>query len=113
MPTVAYDALDLIEVDYEPLDVVVDAEAATQEGAPQLHENAPNNIVMRWTCGAEESTAQAINGTEVVVKQRIRNQRLIPTPMETRGYVSRYEPATGEYTIWKCSSQSAASSPAA
>src|SRR3712207_475203 len=78
-PYIAYDALDLIEVDYEPLPVVVDAEAATQEGAPQLHENAPNNIAMRWTCGNEEGTAQAIDAAEVVVKQRIVNQRLLPT----------------------------------
>ena len=88
-PYIAYDALDLIEVDYEPLDVVVDAEAAMRDGAPQLHENAPNNLVMRWTCGKEEATAQAIASAETVVKQRIVNQRLIPTPMETRGYVAR------------------------
>jgi CO/xanthine dehydrogenase Mo-binding subunit len=41
----ARDALDLIEVDWEPLPAVVDAEKATQPGAPQLHENAPNNVV--------------------------------------------------------------------
>ncbi len=102
-PYIAYDALDLIEVDYEPLDVVVDAEAATQEGAPQLHENAPNNIVMRWTCGKEQETARAIDGAEVLVKQRLVNQRLIPTPMETRGYIARYDEATGEYTMWMSS----------
>ncbi|HEX6288481.1 MAG TPA: xanthine dehydrogenase family protein molybdopterin-binding subunit [Herpetosiphonaceae bacterium] len=102
-PYIAYDALDLIEVDYEPLDVVVDAEAATKEGAPQLHENAPNNIVMRWTCGKEQETTQAIDSAEVVVRQRIVNQRLLPTPMETRGYISRYDAATGEYTIWMSS----------
>ena len=102
-PYIAYDALDLIEVDYEPLDVVVDAEAATGAGAPQLHENAPNNVAMRWTCGKEQETAEAISGAEVVVKQRILNQRLLPTPMETRGYVARYDEATGEYTIWMSS----------
>ncbi len=45
----AEDALGLIEVDYEPLDVVVDVEEAAAEGAPQLHENAPGNIVMDWS----------------------------------------------------------------
>jgi carbon-monoxide dehydrogenase large subunit len=100
---IAYDALELIEVDYEPLDVVVEAEAATKESAPQLHENAPNNVVMRWTCGKEDETTEAIEGAEVVVRQRIINQRLQPTPMETRGYVSRYDAATGEYTIWMSS----------
>ncbi|HZG68079.1 MAG TPA: molybdopterin cofactor-binding domain-containing protein, partial [Herpetosiphonaceae bacterium] len=100
---IAYDALELIEVDYEPLDTVVDAEAAMQNGAPQLHENAPNNLVMHWTCGKQQETATAIDGAEVVVKQRIVNQRLLPTPMETRGYVARYDQASGEYTEWMSS----------
>lgn len=102
-PYIAYDALDLIEVDFEPLDTVVDGEAALGDGAPQLHENAPNNLVMRWTCGHEDATAQAIDGAEAVVRQRIVNQRLIPTPMETRGYAVRYDEANGEYTIWMSS----------
>jgi carbon-monoxide dehydrogenase large subunit len=100
---IAYDALDLIEVDYEPLDAVADAEAATKDGAPQLHENAPNNLAFDWSCGTQEETAQAIDSAEVVVKQRIVNQRLSPIPMETRGYVSRYDEGTGEYTIWMSS----------
>jgi carbon-monoxide dehydrogenase large subunit len=99
-PYIAYDAIDLIEVDYEPLDVVVDAEAATKEGAPQLHENAPNNIVFRRTYGKEQETAQAIEQAEAVVKQRIINQRVLPTPIETRGYIGRYDEATGDYTLW-------------
>ncbi|GIV96944.1 MAG: aldehyde dehydrogenase [Herpetosiphonaceae bacterium] len=99
----AEDALALIEVDYEPLPVVVDAEEATRPGAPQLHENAPNNICMRWTCGKEQETDQALQQAEVVVRQRMINQRLIPTPMETRGYVARYDAGTDEYTIWMSS----------
>ncbi len=100
---IAYDALDLIEVEYEPLPVVVNAEQAAQDGAPQLHENAPNNVVFDWSCGKQEQTAQAIDSAEVVVKQRIVNQRLSPIPLETRGYVSRYDEGTGEYTIWMSS----------
>lgn len=99
-PYIAYDAMDLIEVDYEPLDAVADAEAATKDGAPQLHENAPHNLAFDWSCGKEEATAQTIDSAEVVVRQRIVNQRLSPIPMETRGYVSRYDEGTGEYTIW-------------
>src|SRR5918992_1085191 len=41
----AIDALEAIQVDWEPLPAVVDAEAATQPGAPQLHDDAPNNVV--------------------------------------------------------------------
>src|SRR3954470_6974136 len=48
-PEQAVDALEAIEVDYEPLPAVVDAEKATKDGAPQIHENAPNNVVFDWT----------------------------------------------------------------
>jgi carbon-monoxide dehydrogenase large subunit len=50
-PEQAYDALEAIPVEYEPRPVVVDAEKATQAGAPQLHENAPNNVVFEWSVG--------------------------------------------------------------
>lgn len=96
----AEDALELIEVDWEPLPVVVDAFQATQPGAPQLHENAPNNICMEWTCGDESAADQALKSADVVVKQHLINQRLIPTPMETRGCIAQYLAATGEYTVW-------------
>jgi aerobic carbon-monoxide dehydrogenase large subunit len=99
----AQDALDLIEVDYEVLPAVVDAQKATEDGAPQLHENAPNNICMAWACGDEAGTSQALADADVVVKQRLVNQRLIPTPMEPRGVVAQYQPVTGEYTVWMTS----------
>ena len=96
----AEDALGLIEVEYEPLPAVVDPEAATQEGAPQLHEQAPNNICMYWTAGNKDATEAAIAQAEVRVQQKLVNQRLIPTAMETRGAIGSYNPATGEYTLW-------------
>src|SRR6476619_1681003 len=55
-PEQAVDALGAIDVDYEPLPAVVDAEKATQPGAPQLHDNAPNNVVFEWTVGDKEGT---------------------------------------------------------
>src|SRR5262249_29313617 len=97
---IAQDALELIHVEWEPLPVVVDADKATQPGAPQIHENAPNNIVMDWNCGNLEGTDKALKEADVVVKQHIINQRLIPTPMEPRGAIAQFFPATGEYTIW-------------
>lgn len=100
----AEDALVAIEVDYEPLPVVVDAEKATQPGAPQIHENAPNNIVMDWSAGDKAATDRALAESEVVVKQRLINQRLIPNAMEPRGAIGQYLPATDEWTLW-CTSQ--------
>jgi len=99
----AVDALDKIVVDWEPLATVVDAEKATKPGAVQIHENAPNNIVFEWTVGDKTGTDGAIDGAEVVVRQRIVNQRLIPNPMETRGDIGWYNPGTDEYTIWMSS----------
>ncbi len=102
-PYIARDALDLIVVDYEVLPAVVDQEKAMADGAPQLHDEAPGNICMHWTASDAEGTDAAIKGAEVVVRQRFRNQRLIPTPMETRGAMARYDAGTGETTIWMTS----------
>ncbi|MGH9176780.1 MAG: xanthine dehydrogenase family protein molybdopterin-binding subunit, partial [Vicinamibacterales bacterium] len=99
----AYDALDAIEVDYTPLPTVVDAEKAVQSGAPQLHENAPNNIVFDWTCGNKQNTDQAISSAEVVASGHIRNQRLIATPIETRGSICDYNVGTEEFTFYMTS----------
>jgi carbon-monoxide dehydrogenase large subunit len=99
----AEDALNLVDVQYEPLPVVVDAEKTTQPGAPQLHENAPNNICMDWSCGNKEGTDKALSEAEVVVKQRVINQRLIPTPIDMRGCIAQYTPASEEYTVWMTS----------
>jgi carbon-monoxide dehydrogenase large subunit len=102
-PEQAEDAREAVEVDYEPLPAIVDAERAMAPGAPQLHDNAPNNLCMHWTVGDAEGTAAAIDGAEVVVRQRIVNQRLIPNPMETRGAIGRWDPGGDEYTIWMTS----------
>ena len=97
---IAQDAVEMIDVEWEVLPAVIDAEEATFEGAPQLHENAPNNVCMEWDCGNQDGTDQALASADVVVRQRLRNQRLIPTPMETRGCIAQHQPATGEYTVW-------------
>jgi carbon-monoxide dehydrogenase large subunit len=102
-PEQALDATEAIVVDWEPLPAVVDAEKATQPGAPQLHENAPNNVVFVWPVGDKAGTDAAFENAEVVVRQRLVNQRLIPNPMEVRGNIGWYNPGTDEYTIWMSS----------
>jgi aerobic carbon-monoxide dehydrogenase large subunit len=99
----AEDALSLIEVDWEPLEVLVDPERAVEEGAPQLHEAAERNIVMDWHCGDADATEKALAEAEVVVEQRLVNQRLLPTPIDVRGAIGQYEPGSGEYTVWMTS----------
>lgn len=99
---VARDALDLIEVDYEVLPAVVSQELAMQDDAALLHDDVPNNLALLWKAG--EIPDQVFADAEVVVKQRLYNQRVIPSPMETRGAVAQYNPGSGEMTLW-CTSQ--------
>ena len=96
----AFDALDAIRVQYEPLPVVVDAEAALKEGAPQLHDAAPNNLMVHWTTGDKAAAEKAVAGAEVVVRHRFINQRMMANTVETRGSLARYDAATGDYTLW-------------
>ena len=58
---------------------------------------------MDWSCGDADATDAALAEADVVVEQRLVNQRLIPTPMEARGAAAQYDPGTGEYTVWMTS----------
>ena len=95
----AYDAVELVEVDYEPLPATVDPEKAALDGAPQLHSDIPGNQAFHWTVAGGD-TDQAFADAEVVVTDRIRQQRLIPNAMEPRSAVAQYTQATGELTLW-------------
>jgi carbon-monoxide dehydrogenase large subunit len=98
-PYQAYDALQLIEVDYEVLPAVVDPEKARRPGAPQLHPEASDNTAFHWTVAGGDVEA-AFAQAAVVVRDRIVQQRLIPTAIEPRGAVAQWIAATGELTLW-------------
>jgi carbon-monoxide dehydrogenase large subunit len=95
----ARDALDLIEVDYELLPAVTDVEKAIEQGAPLLHESAPGNVAFTWRVGGGDAD-KAFAEAEVVVKERIVQQRLIPNAMETRACVASWNPGSEEMTVW-------------
>lgn len=100
-PAQAADAADTVEVKYEPLGVVVDARKAAVKGVPQLHEEAPDNIALEWSCGKDAATVDAaLKAAEVRTGASIINQRLIPNAIEARGSIGRYDPGTGDYTLW-------------
>ncbi len=100
---VAEDALEAIDVEYEVLPAIVDQERATQDGAPQLYDDVPNNIAFHWKLHAGDFDS-AWNQAEVKLSRRLINHRLIPTAMEPRGALAHYNPGTGDLTIW-CTSQ--------
>jgi carbon-monoxide dehydrogenase large subunit len=99
----AADALEAIEVDYEPLPAVIDLEATTADGAPLIHDDVPNNRCFTYKDehGDYESTKSGDN--IVVVKRRYINQRLIPSAMEPRAVVASPTPSTDEITVWTSS----------
>src|SRR5215510_14987193 len=97
----AQDAADAVTVEYEELPVVVNAEDAAKDGAPQLHADAPNNIAFRWVASSgDEGVEKAFNEADMVVKERIVQQRLIPTPMEPRSALAQWNNVTEELTVW-------------
>ncbi|MEJ2599414.1 MAG: molybdopterin-dependent oxidoreductase, partial [Anaerolineales bacterium] len=99
----AYDALDLIEVDYEPLPAVVNAKAAAQEDAPLLYDEIPNNTSYYWCLGDKEATDKAFSAADHVVELDLINQRLIPNAMEPRAVAAQWNRFGEEMTVWTSS----------
>ena len=99
----AQDAAEAVEVDYEPLDAVVDAKEAAQEGAPQVHEEIPNNTSFYWAIGEREAIDAAMAAADHVVEIDMINQRLVPNAMEPRGVAAEWSDFSGEMTVWTSS----------
>jgi carbon-monoxide dehydrogenase large subunit len=95
----AEDAMELVEVEYEELPVVVDAEAALAEGAPLVHEEFGTNRCYTWTLEAGE-VDRLFSEAAVTVSERYRQNRLIPNAIEPRAVFVTPIPATGEFTLW-------------
>src|SRR6266545_2192407 len=94
---IAADAVDLVEVDYEPTQAVSDPEKAIAPGAPAIHPEWPDNVAFTFHQEGGEPD-KAFAQAEVVVRQRITSQRLIPASMETRGVVAEYR--AQQLTLW-------------
>ena len=96
---IAEDALELVDVDLEPLEPVASTEAALRSGAPQLHADSPGNRCAEWTLRTGDVDA-AFQQAEVVVRERLSMQRYTGVPIETRGVVAQEDPISGELVIW-------------
>ncbi|MGH2555601.1 MAG: xanthine dehydrogenase family protein molybdopterin-binding subunit, partial [Actinomycetota bacterium] len=95
----AKDAAEAVEVDYEPLDSVVDMEAALADGATLVHDDTGTNKSYTWTLTNGE-VDKVFSEAPVVVKERYRIQRQIPNAIEPRAVVAQPTPSTGELTLW-------------
>ncbi|MFA9431729.1 aerobic carbon-monoxide dehydrogenase large subunit [Egicoccus sp. AB-alg2] len=99
----ARDALQLIDVDYEPLPVVADAKQALAPDAPVIRddlEGRTDNHIYDWEAGDKARTDEAFANAEVVVTQHMLYPRVHPAPMETCGSVAHMDPITGKLVIW-------------
>ncbi len=97
-PDIAEEAIDLIEVDWEPLPGVFDAEEAMQDGAPLVHEDKPNNIAMRLDL-ERGNVAQAFADSDMIVEDTFTSMPQWHCSIETIGSVADYA-TSGKYTIY-------------
>jgi len=103
----ARDALELIDVEYEPLPVVVDARAALEPDAPVIrddHAGRADNHIFDWESGDAAATEAAFAGADVVVEQAMIFPRSHPAPMETCGAIADFDRVDGKLTVW-CTTQ--------
>lgn len=99
----ARDALELIDVEYEPLEVVVDVRKALDADAPVIRtdlEGKTDNHCFDWETGDKEATEAVFNDADVVVTEEIIYPRVHPAPMETCGAVADVERVSGKLTLW-------------
>ncbi len=102
-PYTAADALEAIDVEYEPLPAAVDARATTEPGAPRVHDGIDDNVSYRWELGDAAGCDAALAEADHVIELELVNQRLVPTAMEPRACAARWDAGTGEMTVWTTS----------
>jgi carbon-monoxide dehydrogenase large subunit len=95
----ARDAIDLIQVEYDPLPAVTDPEKALAPDSPVIHSEWPDNLAFHWE-QTQGEVEKAFKQADKVVKQKLVHQRLAPIAIETRGVAARYLSTEKELTVW-------------
>ncbi len=102
----AKDALELITVEYEPIEPIVTPQRAMESDAPVIRtdkEGQDSNHIYHWESGDKDATDKAFTGADVVVALDTFYPRSHPAPVETCGCVADVNPATGQATIYMTS----------
>ena len=95
----AKDAAELIEVDYAPLPAVIDPAEAVKPGAPVLWDEAPGNVALDWSLGDRNKCDAAFAQAAKIVGIDLAINRVMVAPIEPRGILAAYDPATERYTL--------------
>ncbi len=96
----AADAASLIEVEYEPLEPLIDPRKALDKDAPIVRPDKGSNLAFRWSAGDRQAVEEAFRRADVVVERVFRINRIIPSAIEPHGCVAHYDRATGRLTVW-------------
>ena len=99
----AADGVELVEVEYAPLPVVVDPHKATDPDAPIIRddkEGQENNHIFHWESGDKKGTDDVFKKADVVVKENIYLPRIHVASIETCGCVSEFDSVSGQLTVW-------------
>jgi carbon-monoxide dehydrogenase large subunit len=96
-------AAEAVEVTYEELPAVAHADKALADGAPQIHDNAPGNLIYDWEIGNDAATEEALSHSTHVTTLEVTNNRLSPNPMEPRSAIATFDPAEDHYTLYTTS----------
>src|SRR5712691_4588731 len=99
----ARDALELINVEYEPLPVVIDAQRALDADAAVIRDDLDaraDNKIFDWAAGDKAATDRVFEQADVVIAQEMLYPRSHPAPLETCGVVADLDPISGKLTMW-------------
>ena len=99
----AKDAAGAVEVNYDVLDAIVDPKAAVQDGAPQVHDDVPNNTIFDGELGNKEETDDAFENAHHITELSYHNQRLIPNAIEPRAALAYFDSNDDKYTLYTTS----------
>jgi carbon-monoxide dehydrogenase large subunit len=97
--SIAEDARELVEIDYDMLPAVADPEAAIEPGAPLLYDELGSNIAFSQQAEHGDIHA-AFEKADGVISLRLLNQRLAPSSLEPRACLFDYDPASGKLSAW-------------
>src|ERR1700750_2407426 len=101
---IARDALQLIDVDYDPLPAVVNARKALDDDAPLIRDDKDGQLdnlaSPTWEAGDEEATDRAFAEADTIVERDIIYPRCHPAPLETCGMIADFNPETGQLDIY-------------
>ncbi|WP_135854382.1 xanthine dehydrogenase family protein molybdopterin-binding subunit [Halorussus salinus] len=95
----AADAARAVDVTYDEREAVVDPAEATEQSAPDLFEEVPNNLALTSELGDAEETKAAFEDADRVVSLDVENNRLMPTAMEPRAALARWSAGDERLTV--------------